>query len=152
MYSSPGRELNCQVARTLDVVGDKWSLLVIRNALRGQTRFSEFRDDLGAPTDVLTARLTKLVERGILERRTYRDAGSRERASYHLTERGEGLRLVVAALNQWGGEFDPGPRGPASLLVDASTHEPVQLAYVDADGALVPEVALIPGPGARTTW
>jgi len=139
-------EKRCQIARTLDVVGEKWSLLIVRNALRGQTRFSEFRDDLGAPSDVLTARLATLVERGILEKRAYREPGSRERSSYHLTEAGEGLRLVVAAMIQWGDEFNPAPAGPASRIVDEQG-DAMRLAYVGASGDVRDSAKVVRGNG-----
>ena len=140
-------ESACQVLRTLDVIGEKWSLLIVRDALRGRTRFSEFRESLGAPTDILTARLARLVEGGVLEKRPYREAGSRERSSYHLTPRGEQLRVIVAAMIQWGDEFNPSPRGAAMKLVDRDG-EPVELAYVGSTGeVLAPEdVFLVPGP------
>ena len=127
-------EKTCQITRTLDVVGEKWSLLILRNALRGQTRFSEFRDDLGVPSDVLTARLATLVERGILEKRAYREPGSRERSSYHLTTAGEGLRLVFASMIQWGDEFNPAPTGPVYRVVDPQGGDALHLAYVTASG------------------
>ena len=76
-------ERACQVIRTLDVIGEKWSLLIVRNALRGQTRYSQFRESLGAPTDILTNRLGKLVDAGVLEKRRglgmYVTDGARER-------------------------------------------------------------------------
>src|SRR6195952_2630163 len=102
-------EPTCQIVRSLDAVGEKWSLLILRNAFRGQTRFSQFRDQLGIPSDILTARLRTLVEGGVLEKRSYREEGSRERSSYHLTESGRGLNLVLAAIVQWGNEFNPSP-------------------------------------------
>jgi len=147
-------ESSCQVVRTLDVIGEKWSLLIVRNALRGQTRYSEFRTSLGAPTDILTNRLAKLVEAGVLEKRAYREAGDRERSSYHLTAKGEGLRVVIAALMQWGDEFDPAPRGRASLLVDVEDDRAVRLGYLDDSGAEVePQlVGIAPGPAASTAW
>lgn len=147
-------ESSCQVVRTLDVIGEKWSLLIVRNALRGQTRYSEFRESLLAPTDVLTTRLAKLVDSGVLEKRAYREPGDRERSSYHLTAAGEALRVVIAAMIQWGDEFNPAPHGPASRLVDGRDDRPVHLAYVDADGREIdPDAAAIaPGPAARTGW
>jgi DNA-binding HxlR family transcriptional regulator len=143
----------CQVVRTLDVIGEKWSLLIIRNALRGQTKYSEFRESLGAPTDILTSRLATLVERGVLEKRSYREPGDRERSSYHLTPRGEALRVVIAAMIQWGDEFNPAPQGAASKLVDADG-DPVGLAYVDARGAVIDrrDVLVAPGPAATVQW
>ncbi|CAN5173175.1 helix-turn-helix domain-containing protein [soil metagenome] len=146
-------ESNCQVVRTLDVIGEKWSLLIVRNALRGQTRYSEFRESLGAPTDILTNRLAKLVDAGVLERRAYREPGERERASYHLTPKGEGLRVVIAAMMQWGDEFSPSPRGAASRLVGADDR-PLRLGYLDDAGAeIAPDaVAIAPGPAATVRW
>lgn len=147
-------ESTCQVARTLDVIGEKWSLLIVRNALRGQTRFSEFRDSIGVPTDVLTNRLGKLVDAGILEKRAYREAGDRARFSYHLTPRGRALQIVMAAMVQWGDEFNPSPKGPSSKLVDAHDGRGLRLGFLDAQGAEVePEaVALAPGPAASVDW
>ena len=144
-------EPTCQVARTLDIVGEKWSWLIVRNALRGQTRFSQFREQLGIPTDILTARLAKLVDAGVLEKRTYREEGSRERTSYHLTPKGEALRVVLAAMLQWGDEFNPSPKGRSSLVLDDAGDE-LQLAYVDAAGIQHTDVRIAPGPAATTRW
>jgi DNA-binding HxlR family transcriptional regulator len=147
-------EPRCQVVRTLDIVGEKWSLLIVRNALRGQTRFSEFRDQLGIPTDILTARLATLVEHGIFEKQSYRDPGNRERSSYHLTEAGRGLNVVMAAFNQWGEEFNPSTWGIASVFVDAEAQEKVEVAFVDESGVRVPaaNVNIIPGPASTVKW
>lgn len=153
-FTSLIEEPRCQVVRTLDIVGEKWSLLIIRNALRGQTRFSEFREQLGIPTDILTARLGTLVGGGILEKRSYRDPGNRERFSYHLTEAGEALKYVIAAFTQWGDEFNPSPAGIASIIVDSANDEPVRLAFIDETGGLVPreQVAFVPGPASVVAW
>ncbi|GAA1981029.1 helix-turn-helix domain-containing protein [Microbacterium pumilum] len=140
------------MVRTLDIVGEKWALLIVRDALRGRTRFSEFRESLGAPTDILAARLASLVESGILEKRSYREAGSRERASYHLTEAGQGLRVVIAAMLEWNDRFDPAPTGPGSMVVDPSDGTALHLAFRgDDDRVVAPdEVAIVPGSGG--TW
>jgi DNA-binding HxlR family transcriptional regulator len=144
----------CQIARTLNVVGEKWSLLIVRNALRGQTRFSEFRDELGIPSDILTARLATLVSGGILEKRSYREEGSRERNSYHLTEAGRALNLVIAAMVQWGDDYNPSPYGPASIVVDADSRDPLELEFVGAAGGAiaVERVTFVPGPASDRTW
>jgi DNA-binding HxlR family transcriptional regulator len=145
---------SCQVVRTLDIIGEKWSLLIVRNALRGQTRYSEFRDNLGAPSDILTNRLGKLIDAGILEKRSYREAGSRERAGYHLTQRGEALRVVIAAMIQWGDEFNPAPQGISSRLVDVVDDRPLRLGFLDPEGAEVDAdaVGIAPGPAAKVGW
>jgi DNA-binding HxlR family transcriptional regulator len=153
-FTSLIEEPRCQVVRTLDVVGEKWSLLIVRNALRGQTRFSQFRDQLGIPTDILTARLSTLVAGGILEKRSYREQGSRERFSYHLTEAGRGLNLVIAAIMQWGDEFNPSPFGQASVVVDGKSGKPLELEFVGADRTEGPrdDVIFVPGPASVVTW
>jgi DNA-binding HxlR family transcriptional regulator len=153
-FKSLVEEPRCQVVRTLDVVGEKWSLLIIRNALRGQTRFSEFRDQLGIPSDILTARLATLVSKGILEKRSYREVGSRERSSYHLTEAGRALNIVVAAMLQWADQYNPSPHGQASFMVDAQNNDRLELEFIGASRANVPsaEVTFVPGPASVVTW
>jgi DNA-binding HxlR family transcriptional regulator len=153
-FKSLVEEPRCQVVRTLDVIGEKWSLLIVRNALRGQTRFSQFRDQLGIPSDILTARLATLVSGGILEKRSYREQGSRERSSYHLTEAGRGLGLVIAAIIQWGNEFNPSPFGLASVVVDAQNDDPLELEFVGASRSGVPteDVKFLPGPASVVQW
>ena len=143
---------SCQIVRTLDVIGEKWSLLIVRNALRGQTRFSEFRESLGAPTDILTTRLAKLVAAGILDKRSYRHEGSRERSSYHLTPKGEGLRVVVASMIEWGDEHNPAPAGVASRIVDGEDGHPLRLAFVDDAGRLTAPADIAIVPGSRASW
>lgn len=144
----------CQVVRTLDVVGEKWSLLIVRNALRGQTRFSEFRDSLGVPSDILTARLATLVAAGVLTKEPYREPGRRERFAYRLTSAGEGLRVVLAAMIQWGDAHNPSPTGPGSVVVDPADQTPLSVMFVDPDGhPRAPDRAsIVPGPAATTRW
>jgi DNA-binding HxlR family transcriptional regulator len=94
----PGRR--CSIAGALDVVGDRWALLVIREVSLGAHRFSEIRRGTGAPREQLTARLTALVAAGVLERRQY--SASPPRWDYHLTPAGRDLRPVLLSLMQWG--------------------------------------------------
>ncbi|PPF88719.1 transcriptional regulator [Subtercola sp. Z020] len=137
----PPTEHACAIHRSLDLLGEKWSLLIIRDAFRGTTRFSGFRDSLGVPSDILTARLATLVGAGVLERRAYREPGARERSSYHLTARGLALKTVLVALQEWGDEFVPNPGGPVTLVRRAGTHEHVALVFVDDAGTPVPPAA-----------
>ena len=88
------------MARTLEVVGDRWSLLVIREAFLGNHRFDAIQRRTGAPRDILAARLRKLVETGVLERRRYQERPPRD--EYHLTAAGRELHPVITALRQWG--------------------------------------------------
>lgn len=127
----------CSIARTLEVLGEKWTLLVVREAFFGATRFSEFRATLGVASDVLTTRLATLVDHGVMEKRSYRDEGSRERSSYHLTQSGLALRPVLAALKEWGDEFRPLETGPTSDFRRSTDRSHIRLAFVGVDGVLV---------------
>ncbi len=90
-HSTNASTERCSIARSLEVVGQKWSLLILREAFWGRTRFAEFRARLGVAPDVLTDRLGRLVDAGILQRRPYREDGEREREEYVLTEAGPAL-------------------------------------------------------------
>ncbi|HXR43681.1 MAG TPA: helix-turn-helix domain-containing protein [Pseudolysinimonas sp.] len=140
----------CSIARSLQVVGEKWALLIVRDVQRGHTRFSTLRARLEVAPDVLADRLAKLVELGVLERRGYRTPGERERAEYHLTAAGTDLLPVLAALAAWGDAHVPSGFGPAAIFTDAATGDPVELAFVRADGSRLGlgDVAVVRGPGA----
>ncbi|WP_093867797.1 helix-turn-helix domain-containing protein [Streptomyces sp. KS_5] len=138
----------CSIARSLEVVGQKWNLLILRQALWGHTRFAQFRK-IGVPSDVLTARLASLVEDGLLERRPYREPGERVRDEYLLTDAGRDLLPVLAAFAAWGDKHRPTGLGPAAVFVDETTNRPVTLAFVHKDRSLADsaEVRMTPGPG-----
>jgi DNA-binding HxlR family transcriptional regulator len=129
----------CSIARALEVVGDRWTLLILREAaLQEVTRFADFRDHLGIAPDILTSRLGILVDEGVMEKRPYREPGARTRYSYHLTSAGEQLRLVLAALQQWGDENRPRAGGPSTLRRSANRRRPVRVAFVDDTDVVVP--------------
>ena len=96
---------DCALARALAILGERWTLLIVRDAFHGLTRYDEFRRSLGLATNILSARLQKLVEHGVLER-----TGSR--GSYHLTQKGHDLFPVVLTLMAWADRYERGPRGP----------------------------------------
>ena len=106
---------NCSIAKTLDVVGEWWTLLILRDAFGGTRRFDDFQASLGLARSVLTARLEKLTDHGILERRAYTQHPPRY--EYHLTEKGRALFPVTTALLTWGDQWAPTPGGPPVLLV-----------------------------------
>jgi DNA-binding HxlR family transcriptional regulator len=106
---------NCSIARTLDVVGEWWTLLILRDAFRGTRRFDDFQASLGMARSVLTARLAKLTEHGVLERRAYSEHPPRY--EYHLTDKGRALFPVIAALIAWGDQWAPTPTGPPVVLI-----------------------------------
>jgi DNA-binding HxlR family transcriptional regulator len=130
-------ESTCAIARSLEVVGRRWTLLILREAVSGVTRFDEFRKRLSIAPDVLSARLTTLVERGVLTREPYREDGARSRMDYRLTAAGRELFVVLGALQQWGDEHLPWPDGP-SVLRQTPDGRALHVAYVDDSGNEVP--------------
>src|SRR5690348_11734341 len=96
----------CPIARTLDVVGEWWTLLIVRDAFRGARRFEDFKAT-GIADNILAARLRKLCDAGVLERRRYQERP--DRYEYLLTEKGRALLPVLGALKDWGREWTPGP-------------------------------------------
>lgn len=104
----------CSVARSLEVVGERWTLLVVRDVLLGRHRFDELVESLGVTRTVLSARLRTLVDEGVLERRAYQD--NPPRFEYHLTDKGRGLLPVIAHLMWWGDRHYPDPGGPPRVL------------------------------------
>ncbi|MFJ4248021.1 winged helix-turn-helix transcriptional regulator [Pseudomonas sp. NPDC089741] len=114
----------CPVARTLDLIGDWWSLLIIRDALEGIRRFSDFQKSLDIAKNILSARLKALVEQGILQTVPAADGGAYK--EYALTERGKALQTVIVALSQWGGEFMYAPGESGSVMVDAQNRQPIR--------------------------
>jgi DNA-binding HxlR family transcriptional regulator len=121
-------DANCSIARSLEVIGEWWSLLIIRDAFLGVTRFKDFQQRLGIAPNILTARLDTLVAHGVLERRTYEEA--RDRGDYVLTRKGRALWPVMVTLRQWGDEWEVGrDRAPVRLrhktcghVADAALH------------------------------
>jgi DNA-binding HxlR family transcriptional regulator len=141
----------CSVARSLGVLGERWTFLIVREALFGATRFAEFRERLGVAPDVLSARLATLVEGGVMEKVPYREPGSRVREAYELTPAGRELSVVLGALQGWGDRHLPRPEGPSVLRRSREDGRPVRVAFVDEDGCEVPPeaVELIPNPALR---
>ena len=91
---------DCPIARTLDLIGDRWTLLIIRDMFLGMTRFSQLREHSSIPPKVLSARLKMLMENGVIRREVYSEHPLR--ASYHLTARGDSLQPVILAIGEWG--------------------------------------------------
>ena len=136
---------SCAIARSLGVLGERWTFLILREATLGLTRFAQFRDSLGIAPDVLTERLATLVEYGVMERVAYQEPGSRSRSAYVLTPAGRELAVVLAALQQWGDEHLPWPEGPSMLRRVRDSDRPVHVGFVDDRGREVPaqDVAMI---------
>ena len=114
----------CAVARSLDIIGDWWSLLIVRDALAGVRRFGEFQRSLGVAKNILTVRLRSLVAQGILEVAPAPEGGAHQ--EYVPTEKGRALMPVLVALAQWGSEHLFDPDEPRSVLVDAERNRPLE--------------------------
>lgn len=143
---------NCSIAATLSVIGEKWTLLVLREVFNGVRRFDEMLHRTRMPRQVLSARLAGLVEMGLLRRVPYREPGQRQRAEYRLTDKGLDLYPVLVAMLEWGDRWAGDQAGPAVVLQHRDCGAPVRLALRCADGHVLAgarEVTARPGPGAR---
>ena len=140
---------NCSAARTLELVGERWTMLIVRDAFLGVRRFDDFQRSLGVARNVLNTRLQRLVEAGILERRRYQERPARH--EYRLTEMGRDLWPAVVALMQWGDRW-----------LASETDAPMAIEHRGCGGGVsarrtcttcgaeleVHDVRVIPGPGA----
>lgn len=121
----------CPVARAVDLIGDRWSLLIIRDAMDGATTFTEFRQRLGIARNILTDRLRKLLEHGVLDKSA---ATGGRRHTYRLTEAGLDLFTAILALRQWGERHAFAPDEPHSVLLDGRGRTLPELGSFDQDG------------------
>jgi DNA-binding HxlR family transcriptional regulator len=120
MVAVSAQPRECSVARTLEVVGEKWALLAVREVFLGNGRFDEMVRRTGAPRDTMAARLRALVGSGILERRQYSEHPAR--FEYHLTDAGRDLYPVILTLMRWGDRYLAGPSGPPLELEHQCGH------------------------------
>ena len=138
---------NCSIARALEIVGERWTLLIIRDAFLGLRRFDEFQESLGVARNVLADRLARLVDEGILERVLYSEKP--ERYEYRLTAKGRDLHLALTSLRQWGDKHLS--ERPPRVLRRKSDKAPVVAALVTKGTAVLraDEVETVPGPVRR---
>jgi DNA-binding HxlR family transcriptional regulator len=142
-------EMDCAIARALARIGDKWTLLILRNAFNGMKRFDHFQAHLGLASNILADRLRKLTDAGILMRRRLPDDG--RGVEYKLTEKGLELYPVLVSLLDWGEKWEGNGNGPRLLLLERDSGRPIAPMAVRADDgrALTPqEVTVAAGPGA----
>jgi DNA-binding HxlR family transcriptional regulator len=142
----------CSVARTVEVLGDQWTVLVLRDVFNGVRRFDDLKAHLGIARDVLTKRLAALVNHGVLERVPYREPGSRTRHEYRLTAAGRDLRPVLLALIEWGDRYRTEAAGPPLTVVHDECGAPVSVTVECAQGHPIQSrtrLRIEPGPGAR---
>ncbi|RDK06550.1 winged helix-turn-helix transcriptional regulator [Cupriavidus lacunae] len=148
MHRKPLGDPPCPVARTAARMADSWSVLILREAFYGVTRFDEFQQNLDIAPNMLTRRLNSLVEQGMLVRRQYCDRPPR--SEYLLTDRGRDFRPVLLAMLAWGNKH-LAPEGESVQLADRRTGARVEPVLVDAaSGRPVtgPDYHIVPGPAA----
>ena len=143
---------NCTIGRAMAILGERWTLIVLREVSVGVRRFAEMRERTGMPRQVLTDRLAALVDGGILRRVPYREQGARQRYEYRLTEKGFDLFPVLLAVREWGDRYLADADGPPVVNVHRECGAPVRV-FLRCDDGHEPrsprEVVGRPGPGAR---
>lgn len=143
-------KMNCSVAQALEVLGDWWTLLVVREAFVGIRRFSEFQASLGISKNVLAQRLAHLVERGVLERVDIGEHGTH--FEYALTPMGKDLAALMTALRQWGDRWVVGAGNEPFLVLDRRTGRripPLRIRGEDGEALRTSNMEVRPGPGAN---
>ena len=142
----------CSVARAVQVLGDHWTVLVLRDVFNGVRRFADLQRHLGIARDVLAKRLGDLVDEGVLERVPYQEPGSRTRHEYQLTTAGRDLRPVLMALIAWGDAHRAAPGEPPVVVTHRECGAPVGVQLVCEHGHVIERdtrLQLEPGAGAR---
>jgi DNA-binding HxlR family transcriptional regulator len=142
---------NCTLGRAMAILGDKWTVLVLREVFLGIRRFDDLRVRTAIPRQVLTNRLAHLVEHGVLRREPYQEPGARIRDEYRLTPMGFDLYPAVVALREWGDKYLGGPEGQPLVNTHRDCGEPVHVEVRCAAGHEVAprEIQPRPGPGVR---
>lgn len=130
---SPVPPSECNLWKAFELIGDRWILLILRSALYGLRRFDDFKNELDIPRSVLSNRLARLVENGLMEKREYREEGQRTRIEYPLTRMGQSLGLSFTALTEWSDHWIGKGSGPLSLRSKA-TGQKLAVALVDENG------------------
>jgi DNA-binding HxlR family transcriptional regulator len=151
-YSSYDSD-TCSIARTLALVGDRWTLLLLRDIANRVGRFDELASHLGIARNVLSRRLARLVGAGLVQRTAYREAGARERHEYRLTGPGRELMPILLAFMEWGDRNLVGPEGPPAVVRHADCGARIRVSLTCEAGHELgerPRVLVEPGPGSRT--
>jgi DNA-binding HxlR family transcriptional regulator len=142
----------CSIARTLALIGDRWTLLVLRDVANGVRRFDELAGHLGIARNVLAGRLARLADEGLVRRTAYREPGARERHEYRLSDAGRELMPILVAFMAWGDRHLAGPEGPPAVVRHAGCGAPIRVSLTCAEGHELgerPALRVEPGPGSR---
>jgi DNA-binding HxlR family transcriptional regulator len=145
---------NCSIQATLEILGEKWSFLVLREVFNGVRRFADMQTRTGAPRQVLSARLTRMVDEGLLRKVPYQEPGQRRRFEYRLTQKGLDLYPILVSLMHWGDTYVNQETGPPVILTHRECGAEIGLTFVCEAGHTVAsprEVTPKEGPGARWT-
>lgn len=143
------RPADCSIARAMELLGERWTMLVLRESFSGVRRFDDIQQNTGAPRQVLSARLAHLVENGILRREPYQEPGQRQRYEYRLTEKGIDLYPVLVGLLEWGDKYLADDEGPSVILTHKGCGEPIRATMMcgaDHEVHSAREVRPIPSP------
>jgi len=143
---------NCAIGAAVAIIGERSTFLVLREAFNGVRRFADMQRRTGIPRQVLSGRLARLVEEGLLRKVPYRDSGQRSRHEYRLTSKGLDLYPVLVGLMRWGDQYATGPGGPPVLLRHRDCGERVHVQLACKAGHILEsarDVEPVPGPGAR---
>jgi DNA-binding HxlR family transcriptional regulator len=143
---------NCAIGAAVGIIGERPTFLVLREVFNGVRRFDDMQRRTGIPRQVLSQRLGRLVDEGLLRRMPYQESGQRSRDEYRLTDKGLDLYPVLVSLLQWGDRYAVGPAGPPVELRHRDCGEPVHMQLSCAAGHVLDsarEVTPVPGPGAR---
>jgi DNA-binding HxlR family transcriptional regulator len=142
----------CSIARTLALIGDRWTLLVLRDVANGVRRFDELAGHLGIARNVLSQRLARLAQAGLVDRTAYREPGARERHEYRLSGPGRELMPILVAIMDWGDRNLAGPEGPPAVLRHADCGAAIRVTLTCEQGHELgkrPRLRVEPGPGSR---
>src|SRR5260370_4041712 len=143
---------NCAIGAAVGILGERSTFLVLREAFNGVRRFDDMQRRTAMPRQVLSQRLARLVDEGLLRKVPYQQAGQRSRAEYRLTDKGLDLYPVLVALMEWGDRYEVGTDRPQALLRHRDCREPVDPRLAFAAGHVLEsarQVTPVPGPGAR---
>lgn len=143
---------NCTIGRAMEILGEKWTLVVLREVFNGIRRFDDMRERTNIPRQVLTNRLNHLVQAGVLRRAPYREPGSRARDEYRLTDRGFDLYPVLVAIREWGDRHLSDPEGPPMLTVHRDCGADIRVELHCTEGHEITsarDVLPRPGPSAH---
>ncbi|MBL4711091.1 MAG: helix-turn-helix transcriptional regulator [Gammaproteobacteria bacterium] len=143
-------DMNCSLANALELIGERWTLLILREAFYGSCRFEDFQQHLGIARNILTARLSKLCDSGVLQRVPVKEGAKRH--EYRLTPMGRDLFPALIALNQWGDRWLHDAGAPVQFVEHATGQEISAVSIQAEDGRKLDarDLIILPGPGANT--